>query len=378
MPSSASPPFTLPSFAVGTGGLSGNPEDLSLPTGLVAQAKVLREALAQFRVHRLSPWIDTALHYGAGNALRAIGIALGEHPDPRITLSIKVGRVLEKPTAEKPYEPSSFSGEPPLNRRFDYSRKGTLDAFEQSFEFLNKDRIAYGWQPIRPEDLNTVVFVHDPESGAHGERTDQIVAQVKNEALPALAELKAQGKIKAIGVGTNEVAAARALIDDPNLDIAMMAGRFTLLANGASNAPAQIQQDTKGLAELLQAAREQGKQIVTAAPGNSGILYGGKWYNYTPATPEVAAFKDAVKAVFDRHNVPLAAGALQFPMLAGASAVVCGPCSAREAEESMVNFTRSIPQQLWTDLAAQNLINPGLLGTIQETSAVRQKSAQSV
>src|ERR1700730_12272529 len=129
--------FNIPNFAVGTGGLSGNPQDISIPTDRDTQVKVLQESLRQFRAHRMRPWIDTALHYGSGNVLKAIGLALGERPDEDITLSIKVGRILEEPTADTPYEPGPFRGEAHLNRRFDYSAKGVQRALDQSFEFLN-------------------------------------------------------------------------------------------------------------------------------------------------------------------------------------------------------------------------------------------------
>lgn len=353
--------FILPNFAIGTGGLSGNPQNTALPTDLETQVAVIKESLRQFKAWGMRPWIDTALHYGAGNALKAIGLALDKHPDKDIILSIKVGRILEEPTPDNPYQPGPFRGEACLNRRFDYSEAGVLRAFEQSFEFLNKERLQQGGPLIEPDDLEVVVFVHDPERGTHGKGTGQTIHQVRNQALPALNQLKTSRKIKAIGIGTNEVACALQFVDYPHLDSVMVAGRLTLLSNDAPQAPEQIRQDTTGLLELLQKVKRYDKFLISAAPGQSGMLYkGGNWYNYQPASEEVISFRDKINAVFDKYSVPLSAGALQFPLLAGARAVVCGICSNSELAGNLTDFSCRIPTALWLDLESQNLINPSL------------------
>ncbi len=351
------PEFVLPSFAIGTGGLAGNPQNSALNTDLEVQISVIRESLQQFKAHHMRVWIDSALHYGAGNALKAIGMALGKEPGKDTVLSIKVGRILEAPTPDTPYEPSSFCGEAHFNRRFDYSESGVLRAFRQSFEFLNAGRVQQGWQPVEPGDLDMVVFVHDPETGVHGDKTDFIIQQVRHEALPALRELRRTGKIKAVGVGTNEITCALKLAGHADLDLLMIAGRLTLLSNSALRAPAQIQQDTAGLTELLQEAKKHRKSIISAAPGQSGMLYeGGTWYNYQPAPNEIITFRESIRAVFDKYHVPLTAGALQFPLLAGAKAIVCGICSNQELANNLAYFSHNIPQALWCDLEAQDLI----------------------
>lgn len=361
--------FILPRFAVGTGAISGFPEDTTLPTDLEAQVALVKDALEQFKNRGMRPWIDTALHYGAGNALIAIGEALGNNP-ASITLSIKTGRILEKrPEHITPDGP--FRGEGPYLRRFDYSREGTLGAVEQSFEFLNRNRIKLGWKTVKLEDLNTVVYVHDPESGVHGENTERVIRQVKEEALPALAELKKEGKIKAIGVGTNEIACACALVAHPDLDIVMVAGRLTLLAHHAFGAPQEVLYDTEGLPELLQEVRKHGKQVVSAAPGSSGILYGGTWYNYKPASQEVLEFRDRMAEACQKHGVSLSAAALQFPARAGARAVVPGPASLEQLRKSFDNFIYPIPDALWETMEAQGLID----NTIRQHDGIRKKLA---
>jgi D-threo-aldose 1-dehydrogenase len=140
-----------------------------------------------------------------------------------------------------------------------------------------------------------------------------------------------------------------------------VAGRFTLLSNGSPEAPDEVKHDTRHLPELLSKVREHGKHLVSAAPGQSGLLYeGGRWYNYRPVSQEVMRFRNKIKEVCDRHNVPLSAAALQFPALGGASAVVCGASSAAELQNSLKDFDRPLPVALWQELEARHLINDTL------------------
>lgn len=353
--------FRLPLFAVGTGAIAGCPQDSSLPTDQAAQVGLLGYALRRFADWCMRPWIDTALHYGAGTALTSLGLALGETLPPDLTLSIKVGRILECPTSATPYQPGPFRDENCLNRRFDYSATGIARAFEQSFLFLNKARAAHGWPLLDATDFNLVVFIHDPECGVHGKKTPEILAQVRAESLPALQSLKDAGFVKAIGIGTNEVATALALIDHPALDVAMVAGRLTLLCNGAENAPEQLRRDAEGLAQLLYLAELHGKSLVTAAPANSGVLYeGGRWYNYAEASEDVIAFRDRLAASAAAQQVVLSAAALQYPILAGSRAIVCGPASCKELDRSLADFHASVPRALWHDLCGKGLITTSL------------------
>ena len=62
---------------------------------------------------------------------------------------------------------------------------------------------------------------------------------------------------------------------------------------------------------------ERGVSVVIGAPYASGILVRGPQpralYNYRPAKPEIIAKAERIAAVCRRHDVPLAAAALQFP-----------------------------------------------------------------
>jgi D-threo-aldose 1-dehydrogenase len=111
--------------------------------------------------------------------------------------------------------------------------------------------------------------------------------------------------IKAVGIGVNEVEPCLRFARDADLDCMLLAGRYTLLEQGA-------------LDELLPLCLEQRIGILVGGPFNSGILARGAsegaTYNYRAAPAEVVERVRRIDAVCRRHEVPLAAAALQFPL----------------------------------------------------------------
>jgi D-threo-aldose 1-dehydrogenase len=129
-------------------------------------------------------------------------------------------------------------------------------------------------------------------------------------------------------------------------DAFLLAGRYTLL----EQAP---------LDDLLPRCVAAGTSIVVGGPLNSGILAGGTTWNYSAAPPEIAARVGAIKAVCDRHAVPLAAAALQFPLAHPAvAAIIPGPAKVAELDENLALLRRPIPAALWEELLAGGLLHP--------------------
>src|SRR5206468_2427688 len=104
-----------------------------------------------------------------------------------------------------------------------------------------------------------------------------------------------------VGVGTNYVAVALELVRRGDVDVVMLAGRYTLLDRSAGD-------------ELLPLCLERGVPVLAAGAFNSGVLAGGSTFDYRPAPPEVLARRQALAGLCERHDVPLAAAALQFPL----------------------------------------------------------------
>jgi hypothetical protein len=154
-------------------------------------------------------YFDTAPHYGLGLSERRLGEALRRYPRDEYVLSTKVGRLIVPnltPTgSDLPY--GLFDVPDDLTRRLDYSADGVRRSLEASLARLGLDRV-------------DVVLMHDPD-----DFLDETIA----EALPALAELREQGVIGAIGVGMNQWEAPLRVVREADIDVVMLAGRWTLL-----------------------------------------------------------------------------------------------------------------------------------------------------
>jgi D-threo-aldose 1-dehydrogenase len=269
-------------------------------------------------------YFDTAPHYGLGLSERRLGAALAGRPRDAYALSTKVGRLLEDNPAPTGSDLTAggFAVPDTLIRRFDFSRDGVRRSLDASLGRLGLDRI-------------DIVYVHDPD-----EHVDQAIA----EALPALIELREQGVIGAVGVGMNQWRAPLQMVRETDLDVVMLAGRWTLL-------------DRTG-AELVSECRERDVAVVDAAPYNSGLLAADRppanaTFDYAPAPAAVLARAHELAGICAREGVRLPAAALQFPLRSSpVAAVVCGLRNAGEAEAALARYAEPIPEHAWAALDA--------------------------
>ena len=279
------------------------------------------------RAHELGiGYYDTAPLYGSGRSEMLFGDALETIPRGDYVLSTKVGRLLE-PVAEQP-ESDQFVDLPSLEPTYDYSRDGVLRSIDESLASLRLDRV-------------DVVMIHDP---------DDHFEQARDEAFPALYELRSQGVVGAVGAGMNQWQMLARFAREADPDCFLLAGRYTLL-------------DQSGLDELMPLCVERGIGIVLGGPYNSGILASDlsdeTTFDYLPAPREVVERARRIKDVCDGHDVPLKAAALQFGLAHPAvAATIPGARSIAEIEENLAMAGHPIPADLWEELRAEGLIHP--------------------
>jgi D-threo-aldose 1-dehydrogenase len=248
---------------------------------------------------------DTAPLYGSGLAEERLGAALAERPRDEYTLSTKVGRILV-PGSPSPH----FIGSPPLEAVFDYTPAGIRRSLAGSLERLGLDRV-------------DVVLLHDPEG--HMDDTRRAV-----DVLRELAQW--------IGVGTNVAATAAELVARGEIDVVLLAGRYTLLDRTAEG-------------ELLPLCAERGVPVLAAGVFNSGVLAGGSTFEYERAPDEILARRRAFETMCAPYGVPVAAAALQFPLRHPAvESIVVGTRSAGEIEEDVRLLAVPVPDALWAEI----------------------------
>jgi len=277
-------------------------------------------------------YFDTAPFYGFGKACRIVGDALRELPRDDWVLSTKAGRLL------RPQRDTGASGalrHPlPFDDVFDYSYDGVMRSFEDSLQRLGLARI-------------DILYVHDIGARQHGEEAHpQIMRTFRDGGYRALEKLRADGDIRAIGIGVNEREVLLEAIEWGDWNVFLLAGRYTLL-------------EQTSLDDLLPRCLRSGVSVVIGAPFNTGILAGRDTWNYRPAPPEIVGRVNMIKTICDSHDVPLVAAALQFPLAHPAvAAVLPGPRNVDEFETNAQLLQYPIPSALWTDLRSANLLHP--------------------
>lgn len=265
---------------------------------------------------------DTAPLYGGGLSEERLGRLLRGRPRGEYVLSTKVGRYRDY--AAKVVNPKDNPGD-----WHDYSRDATLRSVDHSLRRLGTDHL-------------DIVFVHD---------CDAHLSQALTGALPALADLKAQGVIRALGCGSNIAATHHALLRESDLDVLMVAGRFTLLDQSAATG-------------LFPLCLSRGVQVELAAPFNSGILATGPdapvtRFDYQP--PD-AALRDRVRAIQTvclGEDVPLKRAALHYTAAHPAvTRLVLGLIHADGLRSNLHDLAAPVPDTLWPALQRLNIPNP--------------------
>lgn len=278
---------------------------------------------------------DTAPHYGHGLSERRLGDALRGQVRDEFVLSSKVGRLLV-PDATAPRAQQGYVDILPFRQRWDFSAAGTRRSVEDSLQRLGLARL-------------DVAYVHDPDAATHGTNAPRVQRQVLDETLPALRQLKDEGLVGAIGLGTNDVDVVLQVLNEADLDVLMLAGRYSLLDHGA-------------LAKLLPQCTARGVRVALGGVFNSGILAtgtrgGAATFNYAPAAREWLERTARIEAVCDAFGVPLRAAALQFPLAHPAvDIVMLGARKVAEWDDAQAMLQHPIAPEFWTELRAQGLV----------------------
>ncbi len=258
-------------------------------------------------------FFDTAPFYGLGESEVRLGAALRDSREG-VVIATKVGRLLEVgPDGE-------------VAAQFDFGYEAVRRSLESSLDRLNIDRV-------------DIVHIHDPD-----DHLDEALAGAHR----ALVDLRGQGVIGAVSVGTNSVATAATFVERGELDCVLVAGRYTLLDQSA--APA------------IQQCAERGIAYLAAGVFNSGVLARPSedaWYDYAPVARPTLDRARQIERVCRRHDVSLRTAALQFVLAHPSVAVVIvGMAAPGEVDDNLRAMTAEVPDDLWTELGES-----GLLGT---------------
>ncbi len=282
-------------------------------------------------------YFDTAPQYGLGNSERRVGQFLRTKNRDDFILATKVGRLLKLCSADERLGIGKWYDVPSRQEHYDYTYDGVMRSIEFSLERTGLDRF-------------DILFAHDLDEWTHGsiDARDHYIDEFMNGGYNALLSLRDQGVIKAFGAGLNEWQACKILAERGDMDLFLLAGRYTLL-------------EQEPIDKLFPLCQDRGIGIVLGGAFNSGILatgaVEGAWYNYDPAPPHVMNRVKQIEAVCSDHKVRLIDAALQFPLAHPVvKTLIPGSKTPREASSSVDILNASIPAEFWRDLMDKGLL----------------------
>jgi len=302
----------VPQLGLGTGPLGGWPTVVPRDQAVATVRQAWHAGIRLF---------DTAPFYGHGLSEEHLGHVLTRQGRNNFVLSTKVGRLL---VDGEPGE-SLFEGVPNRRPILDFSYEGTLRSLEASVSRLGLDKV-------------DIAYIHDPD-----DHHDEALAG----AYRALAELRADGVLRAVGVGMNWSGPLARFAEEADFDCMLCAGRYTLL-----------EQDS--LDDLLAVAEAREVSVVAGGVFNSGVLIdprAGATYNYLPAEPAVIERAQRLEKVCAEFDVPLRAAAVQFPLgHPRVAAVIVGARTAAEVDDTVAMMQFPVPADLWAELRRCGLV----------------------
>ncbi len=277
---------------------------------------------------------DTAPMYGHGLSELRTGQSLRWKKRDDFVLASKVGRVLH-PAKRESINFAPWVNAAPFRMEFDYSYDGTMRSFEDSLQRMALERM-------------DMVFIHDIDVFTRGKDQPEVFKTAMDGCYKALARLRDEGVVKAIGVGVNEWEVCHEALKQRDFDCFLLAGRYTLL-------------EQEALDQFLPLCQARGAAVVVGGGFNSGILATGAKpgakYNYAPAPAHVMEKVAKIEAVCAEYAVPLPAAALQFVVAHPAVPSFCaGTRTVEQLQQNLAWFSHPIPAEFWAALKARGLL----------------------
>jgi D-threo-aldose 1-dehydrogenase len=282
-------------------------------------------------------YYDTAPFYGYGKSERRFGHFLEAQERQTFAISTKVGRVFRAARNLATFDGGLWVNPSPFDFYYDYSYDGIMRSYEDSLQRLGLNSVDL----LMIHDLDHLFHETDARVAAH-------MAQLYTSGWRALEELRSSGQVKGVGSGINRREMIPLMLDTVPLDCFVVAMPYTLLDQGVLDAE-------------LPRCQEAGVGVIIGSVFASGILASGPVegakYAYEPASPEILDKTRRIEAVCQRHSVPLATAAMQFPLgHPSVAAIIPGAIKPEHIQSNIALFRQQVPLDLWAELKHEGLL----------------------
>lgn len=300
------------------------------------------------------PVFDSAGKYGAGLALEVLGKCLRElNVKPKeVIISNKLAWYqTELTTPEPTFERDIWKG---LNHDAvqKISYEGILQCFEQGNQLL---------ETYMPQ----MVSVHDPDEYLAAATDNADEKQRYNDILDAyraLTDLKKQGKVTSIGVGSKQWKVIQRIAGDVELDWVMIANSLTLKSH------------PQELIDFISELHQKNVSVINSAVFNGGFLTGSDFYNYEEIDPntelgkELHSWRNAFFALCKDFNIQPAEACFDFGFnIPGVTSVALSTSKPEKVKNNIEMATKKIPAEFWKAMQDQDLLDK------HSTSFINQK-----
>ncbi len=290
-----------------------------------------------------TPMFDSAGKYGAGLALESLGACLNElgvKPD-EVLISNKLAWVRKPLTTPEPtFEKGIWH-----NLKHDADQKmsyrGIIECFENGNQLLGNYRSRFA-------------SVHDPDEYlAAAKNEDEYKKRYEDiiEAYRALAELKREGHILAIGIGAKDWRSIEKISKDVELDWVMIANSYT------------VYHHPKELVDFVDSLRRQEITIINSAVFHGGFLTGSNFFNYVelsrdnPAHEKYYRWRDRFCKICKDYNIEPSAAAIYFGLhIPGVKSIALNSSNPKRVRHNIEMANTEIPSSFWTRMKEEGLM----------------------
>ncbi len=328
---------TLPSVIFGTSCLGNLYEALTFNTKLA----IVRECVAN--APNTFVTFDSAGKYGAGLALEMLGTCLTELdiPKEKVLISNKLGWIRTPLIGDEP----TFEKGVWKDLKFDAVQKisydGILECYYQGNDLLGK----YEAQMVSVHDPDEYLIAAENESDRQKRYKDIL------EAYSALKQLKKEGKVESIGIGSKDWRVIERISKDVDLDWVMVANSLT------------IHSHPKELFSFIETLNKKGIEVINSAVFNGGFLIGSDYYNYQLVDQESEAgkalyeWREKFYSLCKTYNISPAEACFNYGFnIPGVVAVALNTTKPEKIKQNVAMATRLIPKAFWENMTAEGLL----------------------